>query len=568
MPDPALIVQQVRAFQAKLLAKEETQFGSMARTWLGVERSLEGQMSALALEIEAARAVGKIVTLEQIRKMDRYQRLLRETQREVGKYEKYAGELISERQKDLIRAGWANAVEAVRTARPNTWREFIGTTPIKAVENMVGLTSDGSPLATLLAAASGDSIDGVNRALINAMAQGWNPNKTAREMANGLAGGLDRSLLIARTEQLRAYRESSRTAYQTSGIVKRYKRIASKSDRTCIACLFADGEIYEVETDFEEHPAGRCGLVPIVDGVAEPQWETGKEWFTKQDESRQQEMMGMPAWEAWQNGSITLDDLVSRHEDPVWGSYLMPTPNKDLPGVGSATGKAPAGNISGNIAIESNGPSGAPVSKAINLTKVKDKNVKNQADLILGEIDKVHGDGQLPDLPVSVSTAKGRYGAFWHRGSRAEKITISKTGDHQALTMAHEIGHFLDHSAANVPWASAMATGENRAIIDAAKQTDWVKNIWARYAAVNNRSAADAYVIMIDRNYVNYLMGSREIYARAYAQYIATKSQNPVLLDQLKVLQSAKFSSQWSDEDFKPIARAFDELFKQKGWIK
>lgn len=324
------MVRRVREWQAALLSAEETQMRLMAKRWLEIENRLEAQMSALALEIERDLKAGKVVTLEQIRMTDRYQRLIAEARSEVIRYEKYAAITISDAQKYLVVAGWENAVKAVRLARPADWKEFIGLTPARAVENMVGLTAGGSPLAELLAAASGDGVDGINRALISAMAQGWNPVKTARAMADGLAGGLDRALLIARTEQMRVLRESTRMGYQTSGIVLQYKRICSISDRTCLACLLSDGKIYDVATDFEEHPAGRCGLVPIITGVPVVEWQTGTQWLLQQNDTKQQELMGAKAWQAWKGGQVTLDDLVTRHDDPVWGSYLKPTALRDL----------------------------------------------------------------------------------------------------------------------------------------------------------------------------------------------------------------------------------------------
>jgi hypothetical protein len=303
MPNEPEVVKLMRKFQTALLAQEERQFREMAKAWLEVERSLEGQMSALALEIERAME-NQVVTLEQVRRMERYQRLMAETRREIGKYaDYYAADVIATRQQELVDAGWANAMEAVRLARPYDWQKFIGKMPVRAVENMVGLTVDGTPLAELLAQASEDGASGMTRALVQAMAQGWNPEKTARAMADGLAGGLDRALLIARTEQMRVLRESTRMGYQTSGIVLRYKRLASIGARTCIACLLADGQVYDVETDFEEHPDGRCTLVPIVDGAAEPTWQTGSQWLLGQDDAKQQEMMGAKAWEAWKDGS-------------------------------------------------------------------------------------------------------------------------------------------------------------------------------------------------------------------------------------------------------------------------
>ncbi len=564
MPSQSIIIKQMRALQERLARREESQFDQMAKRWLQVENALEGQMSALALSIQNAALAGTPLSLEQIRRLDRYAALLSQARSEVDKYTAYAEKVIRDEQRAVIEAGWKSAVEAVQAARPNDWQEFITRLPSRSVENMIGLAGDGSPLATLLKEAYGDAVRGVDLALVRAMAEGWNPNKTARAMADGLAGGLDRALLIARTEQMRAYRESTRMGYQSSGIVKQYKRMASKSVRTCVACLVADGTVYDVESDFEEHPNGRCTLVPVVDGVEMPNWESGASWLEKQDAETQKTIMG-PLYDPWITGQIELQDMVSRHEDATWGAYLRPTALKDLMGSMSSGTTEPPEPVAPS---GPEGPNGPAVSEAFNVASLRSRAIREEAALALEQIDSVHGDGQLPKWPLAESSSHSFFGAFYTQGGRAVKIALSKTGDHQAFTFIHEIGHFLDHSAADRMWSSLSSAGENAAIIQAAKNSNWMMNFLSMVHQINNRSSADAYVVPISSQYASYLLRPQEIYARAYAQYIATKSQNPVLLEQLKKLQDAKFPTQWTDEDFAPIAQVFDELFKEKGWIK
>ena len=58
-----------------------------------------------------------------------------------------------------------------------------------------------------------------------------------------------------------------------------------------------------------------------------------------------------------------------------------------------------------------------------------------------------------------------------------------------------------------------------------------------------------------------------EIFARAYTQYIAQKSQDPTLLANLKAERGRFIKRYWSDENFRPVAKAFDALFDSKGWL-
>ena len=71
----------------------------------------------------------------------------------------------------------------------------------------------------------------------------------------------------------------------------------------------------------------------------------------------------------------------------------------------------------------------------------------------------------------------------------------------------------------------------------------------------------------VDRGYIQYLLQGEEIWARAYAQYITLKSGDNKLREQLQKIQNdqhpSNAASQWSDNDFEPIADAIDALLKE-----
>jgi hypothetical protein len=215
------------------------------------------------------------------------------------------------------------------------------------------------------------------------------------------------------------------------------------------------------------------------------------------------------------------------------------------------------------------GALGVPVSNALDTERIKNSAMRDQIDLAFREMDKVHGDGELPKIPLVESTSKREFGSYWSSGIQSLRIKLSKTGNHQALTLLHEIGHFLDHRGFGLDnvWSSRSKI-LNGIIVQAAKNSKWYKDVWKRFLELNTQISKDVPPFQIGRKYVNYLLSDKELYARSYAQYIAVKSGDKILLDQLRKLQSAKFTTQWDDKDFQPIMEAFDELFKSKGWMK
>ena len=84
---------------------------------------------------------------------------------------------------------------------------------VAAVEQIVGATADASPLARVLASLAPDAAAGVRQALITAVATGLGPRQTAALVKKSFGIPLKRALTIARTEHLRAFRESSRQAW-------------------------------------------------------------------------------------------------------------------------------------------------------------------------------------------------------------------------------------------------------------------------------------------------------------------------------------------------------------------
>jgi hypothetical protein len=77
----------------------------------------------------------------------------------------------------------------------------------------------------------------------------------------------------------------------------------------------------------------------------------------------------------------------------------------------------------------------------------------------------------------------------------------------------------------------------------------------------------------IDRRYVEYLLQGRELLARGYAQYVASKSGDPVMADELarirrRPARSIYYPEQWDDDEFGAIAAAFDRVILEFGWQK
>ena len=326
---PPVVIDTIDEFRAGLLRAEQAQMAEAARRWLSVEQALQVQADALSQWMAGD---GHITRVEHLMQSRRWQELQRQVDAELGRYAGFLNGRIVDGQRNMMLNAISHSQATIQTiaAESEIVVQF-NRLPVAAVENMIGLAGDGSPVRALLDEAAAAGPDAMAQELVNGIALGRNPLEVARRaIRQGLGQSFTRMATIARTEQLRVYRETTLQSYRASNVVMGYRRLSARDRRTCIACLFADGRYYELGESFDQHPNCRCTLLPVLRNVPATQYETGQQWFRRQPDSTQRAMMGRGRSEAWRAGAVSLDDLVSRDWSDVWGGSLRPTRVSDL----------------------------------------------------------------------------------------------------------------------------------------------------------------------------------------------------------------------------------------------
>ncbi len=141
-----------------------------------------------------------------------------------------------------------------------------------------------------------------------------------RDIQDALGGNLNRALTIARTEQMRAYRNASLRSYQDNHeLLRGWRWLASPSRRTCPVCLAMDGTEHGLDKPFASHIRCRCVPVPVLHNAPPSTRKTGAAWFAEQDEATQRAMLGPGKQQLYAEGKLTLADLVGVKEDAQWG---------------------------------------------------------------------------------------------------------------------------------------------------------------------------------------------------------------------------------------------------------
>ena len=209
-----------------------------------------------------------------------------------------------------------------------------------------------------------------------------------------------------------------------------------------------------------------------------------------------------------------------------------------------------------------------PVSAALEAT-----GYKKLATHVLEVIDRTHSDGSLPKIPIRRTSARGYAGAYTHTAITDHPVDIAISSHykaHREHTLSHEIGHFIDHKGLPGDWMASEKHSALEKWRKAVAATPEVKGLQDLHDGPSHVDIGGRSV-PLPKSHLGYLLRKREIWARSYAQWLAQKSGDQVLMRQLRGIldeeagYAINMHSQWSPANFEPVAEAIDELFKSMG---
>jgi len=233
-------------FLAKLSVGEKEEQLALAEGWDTVSTILESKINTL-VEIAAP-------SRNQLYQTDKYKDFLKTAKEQVSFYSGQAEGIISGTQADNILMG--EIVNEFVLGVP------LGSIPIEATNNMIGMTSEGAPLYDLLSNSYPETVMNLTDTLIEGTALGKNPEDIARDMVEDMDGNFSRALTIARTEEMNAFREASREAMTNSGMIEEWEWLAEPD--ACDECLEQNGKTFPIDEPMDTHPNCRCAELPVI----------------------------------------------------------------------------------------------------------------------------------------------------------------------------------------------------------------------------------------------------------------------------------------------------------------
>lgn len=548
-------------------ATSRTLIDSYTRSWVEIRRSLD----LLTSQIDTARAAGQQVNATWLYQADRLRGFESQIGQQIGRFATGAAQTTVTAQGHAAGAAVVHTETYLDKILPDRVAG-VGTSfnvpATAAVEQVVGALEPGSPLVRLFAELGPDAVRGARSVLTTAVTAGWGPRQTAQVLRENLGGNLTRALTVARTETIRAYRgATTETLAANRRVVDGWVWHADLGDRTCPVCWAMHGTHHKVGEPLDGHPNCRCVMIPETKSfkdlgvdVVEPDLgiDPGIGQFRDASPAVQFKVLGPSKFAAYRAGQLDLRDLVERTSSRAWGPMRTEKSLADAIGRAEANKFIRAPSARPRIGPTEGTPKGG-VALGDALIKQTGTATTKIVDRALALVDTVHGDGTLPFTPIIDSTRRDAFA--WYTPGRVE-ISI-RPGRGDSFSVIHELGHWLDHQAIGGTVGSYSSQ-----ILDTPAIRAWWNVVtdsdhWAEVTRWRpTRPAA--------REFRGYLLRPRELWARSYSQYVATKTADPMVLAQLADFRNAGVGVplQWSDQDFGPVGEAVEAVLHSQGWLR
>ena len=319
-------------FRAALLSKDLAAQKRIIGTYQTIYGGLQDKIELLLLEIEKR---GGTMSRGQVVRLAQYKNLMDGVEKELTGYGVVVKTELSQASQAAIAQSTADArrmiEQAIITNGGQIQYNALRSLDPRVIEQLLGFLSPEGELYKRIDAMPAWTASQVSDAIIDGVAVGKNPRTIANMITTAFGGSLTDAMRMVRTSQLWAYREATRATYAAnSDIVSGWVWHSALDGRTCPSCIAMHGTEHSHDEPLNDHHNGRCAMVPITVLNPTPNIEKGSDWFNKQPESVQRDILGKGRFEAWKGGKFQLSDVVGQHKDGVYGDMRVPRPLKDI----------------------------------------------------------------------------------------------------------------------------------------------------------------------------------------------------------------------------------------------
>jgi hypothetical protein len=209
-------------------------------------------------------------------------------------------------------------------------------------------------------------------------------------------------------------------------------------------------------------------------------------------------------------------------------------------------------------------PDGVPLGRAFLIgSGLANDPLRKAVDVVA----RVHGDGDLPQIPVVWDTSLDVRARFVIRDGLPSAIAV-RPGHSLTVPIIHEIGHFLDFAA--IDGFGSFAS------LRSPRLARWSMLVRSTATVRSLADAIDRVRFLVDpahpihRRLATFL-SIEELWARCYAQHDVRQHARADLRADLENVRSVAvddfvFPLHGDEREFDPIADEIDRIFRSLGW--
>jgi hypothetical protein len=331
-------------YKKRLAQLEEKALADMNRAYSASMASTLNEINKL--EIKISKLIDNGMDLPSIYNdmKDFFDNRLSAIEKKLKDFSINAEEITTESQKSAVKIGNDYAQDNIKASLgkpPKGYEYNINLLDSASMEEFIGFASNGSPLNDLFTTIHSTYGTDITNIISNGIVAGKNPLFIAREIRTATNMPLYRANTIARTENHRAARASTVSAYkQNPDLINGYIRLATGDSRTCAACFALHGTIYELNQILPTHPNCRCVIVPKTKTWAEITGDntieetsdkipSAAQLFNRLSEKDKKRVLGPERYSLWKEGK-PLDAFVGIKHDADWGPTTVIKPLRDI----------------------------------------------------------------------------------------------------------------------------------------------------------------------------------------------------------------------------------------------
>lgn len=342
MPVTARTLKLQAQLRAELTKVTDSHTRALVAAWVDAWDEISPDLNAALLEQLVA---GDRVTTAQLLRSVRLRKALAVIADNLEALAKDAGVLITGDLRGVIdTAGAAQASVIDSQLPPSTDLVAIdqwSKVDAKQIDAIVKRSTQ--QITSTLKPLSRETYDVVRRELIRGVASGSNPKATAGRIvkrAEGrFNGGLNRALVIARTETLDAHRTAAALGMsQHTDVLTGWQWQATLDKRTCPSCWSQHGSVHDLKDPGPlDHQQGRCARLPIPKTWADLGFDIQEpasvlpdaaDAFTSLSAADQLTILGPTRHAAYVAGDFPMESWSVRKSTPGWRDsyHVAPAP--------------------------------------------------------------------------------------------------------------------------------------------------------------------------------------------------------------------------------------------------